>query len=89
MAQQFADMESLLVGFGGEKGSTIISERNKIALAVLDGEMKSGKRRLGIFYGAGHMQDMDARLRADFHLQPIETRWIAAWNLKPPSSTTK
>lgn len=81
MAEQFADMESMLVGFGGPDGSTIITERNKVALAVLKQELAAGKTQLGIFYGAGHMADMDKRLREEFRLLPTATEWITAWQL--------
>jgi hypothetical protein len=83
LAKQLAEMESLMVSFGGEEGSVIISERNKIALKVLKEQMAAGKRKLGIFYGAGHLNDMDERLRKDFQLEPVSIIWLTAWNLAP------
>jgi len=74
-------MESLMVSFGGEQGSAIITDRNKIALAVLKDQLAAGKSRVGIFYGAGHLQDMDQRLRKDFALKPAAITWVTAWNL--------
>jgi hypothetical protein len=81
LAKQLAEMESLMVSFGGEKGSVIISERNKKALDVLTKQLAAGKRRFGIFYGAGHLNDMDLRLREDFKLQPTAITWVTAWKL--------
>jgi len=81
MAEQFAGMESMMVTFGGPNGSTIITERNNVALRVLSEQLQAGKANLGIFYGAGHMEDMDKKLRADFNLRPVETRWLSAWDL--------
>lgn len=81
LAQQMADMESILVSFGGEQGSAIITDRNKIALNVLKDQLAGGKTRVGIFYGAGHLQDMDERLRKDFALKPAAISWVTAWNL--------
>jgi hypothetical protein len=81
LAKQLAEMESLMVSFGGEEGSVIISERNKMALKVLKEQLAAGKRKLGIFYGAGHLNDMDERLRKDFQLEPVSIRWLTAWNL--------
>lgn len=80
-AEQMTNMESLLGGMGGEAGSTIITERNKAALAVLKSQLEAGKSRLGIFYGAGHLPDMDKRLRAEFALLPEEITWLNAWDL--------
>jgi hypothetical protein len=83
LAKQLAEMESLMVSFGGEQGSVIITERNKMALKVLKEQLAAGKKSLGIFYGAGHLNDMDERLRKDFHLTPVSITWITAWNLAP------
>jgi hypothetical protein len=69
------------VSFGGEQGSVIITERNKKALGVLKKQLADGKKRIGIFYGAGHLNDMDERLRKDFGLEPASITWVTAWNL--------
>jgi hypothetical protein len=81
LAGQLAEVESLLVGFGGEQGSTLIEERNKVALDVLRREMAAGKKKLAVFYGAGHLADMDSRLREMFGLVPTEIVWVTAWDL--------
>jgi hypothetical protein len=83
MAKQLANMESLMVSFGGEQGSVIITERNKAALKVLKEQLAAGKKRIGIFYGAGHLNDMNERLREDFDLKPVSITWLTAWNLRP------
>lgn len=82
MAQQFEDLEQSMLAFNGPEGSTIITERNKVALKVLEEQIAAGKKRIGIFYGAGHLPDMEARLLADFGLQLSEQRWLPAWNLR-------
>jgi len=81
LAKQLAETESLLTSFGGEEGSILITERNKIALKVLQVQLAAGKKRVGIFYGAGHLADMDKRLREDFGLRPVEITWLTAWDL--------
>ena len=83
LAQQLADTEEMLTSFGGEEGSVLISERNKAALKVLKEQIAAGKKRLAIFYGAGHLADMDKRLRKDFGLKPVEITWLTAWDLNP------
>jgi hypothetical protein len=83
MAKQLAETESLLAGFGGEEGSVLITERNKAALKVLKEQLAAGKKNLAIFYGAGHLTDMDQRLRKDFDLKPTEITWLTAWDLRP------
>jgi hypothetical protein len=81
LAKQLSEMEILMVSFGGEQGSSIISERNKKALGVLKKQLAGGKKRVGIFYGAGHLNDMDERLRKDFGLEPVSITWLDAWDL--------
>ena len=83
MAEQFENLDSQMAVFGGPEGSTLITERNKKALEVLSAQLKAGKKKIGIFYGAGHMADMEERLSKDFQLRPSETRWITAWDLNP------
>ncbi len=82
MADEFQEMEGMTAVLEGPKGSTLIGERNKRALEVLKKQIAAGKKKIAIFYGAGHMPDMEKRLRADFSLQPHETQWVQAWNMK-------
>ena len=86
MAEQFTDMDVLTSAFGGEEGSTLITDRNAAALRVLRRQIAKGDRRIAIFYGAAHMDDFDRRLQDDFGLQPGETIWLEAWDLRdaPP-----
>jgi hypothetical protein len=81
LGKQLSEMESLMVSFGGEDGSVIITDRNKKALEVLKGQIGKGRKKIGIFYGAGHLADMDKRLRKDFNLQPESVTWLTAWDL--------
>lgn len=85
MAEQFEDLEGSLTAISGPEGSTLVSERNKVALAQLQKQIASGKQQLAIFYGAGHMSDFDQRLRDDLGLVPIRTQWLVAWDLKAES----
>lgn len=82
-AEQMMQSLSVLDGMGGEQGSTLIHERNQIALEVLDRELRRGKKKVAIFYGAGHLADMDERLREDFNLRQTGKEWLDAWDLRP------
>jgi hypothetical protein len=81
LAKQLAEMEGLMTSLGGEDGTVIITDRNKAALKVLRQQLDGGKRKLGIFYGAGHLNDMDQRLRKEFGVEPVSVTWLTAWNL--------
>jgi hypothetical protein len=87
LAEDFLDLEGSIQAIEGPNGSAIIADRNKAALKVLRSQIDGGKRKIAIFYGAGHMADFQDRLRDEFALAPISTRWLTAWNLKvrPPA----
>jgi hypothetical protein len=82
MAKQFEGMEQLLVGFAGPEGSTLITERNKRALDVLEEELAAGKKKLAIFYGAGHLSNMDEQMTERFDMVPVSCDWLDAWDLR-------
>lgn len=81
MAEQMRDMDMALTMFEGKEGSTIITHRNKKALEVMQREINNGKKRLGIFYGAGHLPDMEERLLGEFNMTRGEKSWLVAWKL--------
>ncbi len=84
-AQQLDQMEVMMLGMDqgmDGKGSVIVTERNRVAMNVLRDELKKKKRRIGIFYGAGHMPDLEKRLgRLGF--RKVREEWILAWDLEP------
>ncbi len=89
MAVQFENLEGQMSVLEGDKGSTIISERNKKALQVLRRELDGGKKKIAIFYGAGHLADMHERLLAEFELKKDTERWLTAWEIEPSKKPEK
>lgn len=81
MAEQFEDLDNSMKFLNGPDGSTIITERNKVALEEMRKQVAAGKRRIGIFYGAGHMPDFERRLIEDFGLKRADEQWLVAWDL--------
>jgi hypothetical protein len=82
LGRQFHDIESMIGGMEGPDGSVLVAERNITALKVMDREIKSGKKNLGIFYGAAHLPDFDKRLTKELGFQRAETSWNAAWKIQ-------
>ncbi|MBL9161400.1 MAG: hypothetical protein JNL18_01530 [Planctomycetaceae bacterium] len=82
MAQQFEGMEALMTGFSGPEGSTLITDRNARALEVLKKRLKAGDKQVAIFYGAGHLAEMDEQLEKEFGLKPVGVEWVEAWDLR-------
>ena len=87
MAQQFSETD-VLDNLGGENGSAIITERNIVAMNVLRKQIEKGVKKIGVFYGAGHLPDMSRRLIDEFDMKFVNERWIEAWNLRLPSKKT-
>jgi len=79
MAGQFEDLDGALLS--GEEGSTIITERNKVALKEMDRQIAAGKKHIAIFFGAGHMPDIEKRLTTAHGLRRASERWLTAWDL--------
>lgn len=82
MAPQFVDMEMAIFLIDGPKGSTLISARNQKAIDILQEKIKEGKKKLAIFYGAGHLPDLQRRAMTQLNLKQGETRWLEAWDLR-------
>ena len=82
LAEQFEQLGPMLAGFGGPNGSALIDGRNQVAIDVLGEQIAGGKKKLGIFYGAGHLADMEVRLREQFQLEPVQVHWLTAWDLR-------
>jgi len=82
MAKQMVSMGAGMIMFEGKNGSTIIDHRNAKCMSVLKKQIESGERNLAIFYGAGHLADMEQRLLNEFGMKRAGTRWLTAWKLR-------
>ena len=60
--------------------TVIIHGRNERCLAVLKEQVAAGKKRLGIFYGAAHLKDMEQRLLKDLGWVKTSEEWVTAWD---------
>lgn len=89
LAKQFQNMEEQMDMLGGDD-SVIIGERNKHALKVLRDEIDAGKKRLAVFYGAGHLEGMEELMTTLMGFKPVgEPEWLRAWDLAETPSTRK
>lgn len=84
LGQQMSQMESMLAGIDQSadgKGSAILSGRNEHVMKVLHEQLGKGRRKLAIFYGAGHMPDLEKRLlEQGFKL--VTEHWNIAWDVR-------
>ncbi len=89
-ARQMEGMEDLMAGFEGDGESVIVGERNKVAVRVLEKEIKAGKKKIGIFYGAAHMPDMEERLVKELGFAQVgKERWLVAWDISKKKAPGK
>ncbi len=86
MAEQFESLEGSMSALDGPGGSTIITERNKRCFEVLDKQLAQGQKRIAVFYGAGHLPDMERRLIADYGMKRGSETWLPAWQLQSPKA---
>jgi hypothetical protein len=82
LADQLAALESPDGALGATINTILIKDRNTAAMNVFDKELNKGKKKIAIFYGAGHMPDFERRLCADYGLRLESTRWLTAWDLR-------
>jgi len=83
LAVEFQDIERLLAFLEPPeegKESLILGERNAAAIRAMKEQMSLGKRKLGIFYGAGHLPDLQERL-ISLGFRRTEKTWFTAWDI--------
>jgi hypothetical protein len=61
----------------------LIEARNKNLLSDLAEELKKipGTGSIAVFYGAGHMDDMEKHVTGDLHYHPVEDVWLPAFSV--------
>lgn len=81
LAEQFVASGSLDQALGSSLNQLIVLDRNAEAMKGLQKQLAAGKKKIGIFYGAAHLPDMEKRLADEFGMKKGEVTWIPAWDL--------
>ncbi|HLQ36867.1 MAG TPA: type II secretion system protein GspG, partial [Planctomycetota bacterium] len=63
---------------GGD--STLIEGRDMRCLEVLQQQIAAGKQRLGIYFGVGHLPDLEQRLGQQLGFHKTGHEWLMAWD---------
>ena len=58
-------------------------------MRVLYQQLRAGKKKIAIFYGAAHMPDFDKRLKEELGMMRISSEWIDAWSLADDGSRNR
>lgn len=81
IAPLMSEAEGFIAKIEGDDGTVLVTERNKVVMRKLHEVLASSNpREIAIFYGAGHMPDLEARLIADGYTKG-ETAWADAWTM--------
>src|SRR5207249_1728540 len=61
----------------------LVQKRNQKVLEDLKAELKkkAGLKSIAIFYGTGHMPDLESRLRTELNYRPAEQLWLTAFSV--------
>lgn len=87
-AKSLASKSVELATMGKTIHGLLIVDRNKAALDVLNKQLLAGKKKIAIFYGAGHNADFEERLVRDFGLVASTETWLTAWDLSSPPAAS-
>jgi hypothetical protein len=65
--------------------AALIEARNRNVIANLQAALRAHPRpaSVAVFYGAGHMADLERRVRAILHYRPTSERWLTAFAVNP------
>jgi len=78
-ASQLEQIEAMSAA-SGKGGSTLLEGRNEKCLEVLQREIASGRKKLGIYYGAAHLPHLERRLVQDLGFTRVGHEWLVAWD---------
>jgi len=88
-APMLGESEDFITQIEGDDGTVLVSERNRVVIRKL-GEELAGRRSgmYAIFYGGGHMPDLERRLVADgFKKEAVV--WIDAWAMEAETGNSE
>jgi hypothetical protein len=88
LGAQFGRMDDMLAGMEGPDGSVLLTERNQACLNVLKERLEKVDKKIGIFYGAGHLRGMEQILTGEMGFTQVgEPKWRIAWDMSGAATT--
>lgn len=85
MASVLVDSKLLESIFPPSIHKLMIGDRNDRVMSFLEKERAEGKRRIAIFFGVGHMPDLEERLITQYGMELQSVNWRNAWDLRDGS----
>jgi hypothetical protein len=84
MAPFLGEAETFITKIEGDDGTVLVTERNKVVMSILNRTLDSGMSNVAIFYGAGHLPDLEKRLIESGYRKDRGV-WLTAWEITDPA----
>ena len=81
-AEELGRADSAFVGVELEQQLTLLGDRNRVAIAVLEDTLEqSASETITLFYGAAHMPGLEREITSSLGFSTVGRRWITAWRI--------
>jgi hypothetical protein len=81
-AEELGRSGGVIVGVELEQQLTLLGDRNRVALAVLEETLQqSASSKITLFYGAAHMPGLEREITSSLGFRRVDQRWITAWQI--------
>lgn len=81
MAHSLVSSDKVLSALEGVAGGVLIADRNAVAVEKVKEQLDAGVKKIAVYYGVGHLPDMDKRFREGVGVRLASTWWTPAWRL--------
>jgi hypothetical protein len=81
MAFGLMSSDKVLKALEGAAGGVLIADRNKVAVERVKEQLEKGTTKIAVYYGVGHLPDMNDRFNKELGLKLTSVWWSDAWNL--------
>ncbi len=83
VAEQFDQAEALIDASEEGGGTVLVTERNKQVIKILTEQLEEGDKKIGVFFGAGHLPDLERRV-LELGFEKSAQEWLTAWDIPKP-----
>jgi hypothetical protein len=81
MAFGLISSDKVLKALEGAGGGVLIADRNKVAVQKVKEQLEKGIPKIAVYYGVGHLPDMNDRFNKELGLKLSSVWWSDAWLL--------
>jgi len=90
LGRRIASASGDLGEMDSNESTVLISGRSRAAVDVLRQRLNMGEKRIGIFYGVGHLMGIEKIITQELGFTQVgQPRWRVAWDMTHPTPTTQ